>query len=197
MEADWRDWELDEIPEWSPTARRVVLVVLGLLLLVIGLFFVVLPNYDRVTLAEQEEMMLKSAFRMKAQRVAALPDVDEQVDALNHFYVKLTRQLPQHEELAQLLAGINDIGQQHGLSFERLDWGVGEQVGWLYEVPLDIVVTGNYEGIGKFSESMARLPRIVALQDFTLKREGELGEALSFSVAAHTYRYVGKPLEDK
>ncbi|PKF51538.1 type 4a pilus biogenesis protein PilO [Enterovibrio nigricans] len=195
MDADWRDWELDEIPEWSSTARRVVLTVAGLLVLVAGLMFVVLPSYDKITMAEQEEVILKNTFRFKAQRVAALPDVDEQVEALNRFYLKLTQQLPQDEELAQLLAGINDIGQQYGLSFERLDWGYGEQVGWLYKVPLEIVVTGSYEGIGQFSEAMARLPRIVALQDFNLKREGGHREVLNFSVAAHTYRYIDRNVE--
>ncbi|MDD1782119.1 type 4a pilus biogenesis protein PilO [Enterovibrio sp. ZSDZ35] len=195
MEADWRDWELDEIPEWSATARRVVLTITGLIVLVAGLFFVVAPSYDQITQAEQQEMLLKNSFRFKAQKVAALPDVDEQVEALNRFYISLTRQLPQDEELAQLLAGINDIGQQYGLSFERLDWGYREQVGWLYKVPLDIVVTGNYQGIGQFSEAMARLPRIVALQDFNLKREGDQGEILNFSVAAHTYRYVDRYME--
>lgn len=193
MAADWRDWEVDEIPEWPETAQNILLIALATVLLLMAFFFVVLPATQDVELARQEENLLRTQFRIKAEQVAALPDVDEQVEELQRFYSDLTKQLPGEDELALLLAGINDTGLQYNLSFEKLNWKTGKHVGWLYQVPLDIELTGVYTSMGQFSAAIARLPRIVALQGFTLSRESEQREKLRFSVTAHTYRYENQP----
>ncbi|CZF84554.1 Pilus assembly protein, PilO [Grimontia celer] len=189
MGADWRDWEIDEIPEWSATAQNVLLGVLGIIVLAAAVFFVVLPAQQEVELARQDESLLRTQFRIKAEQVAALPNVDEQLEELQKFYSHLTKQLPAEDELALLLAGINDTGLQYNLNFEKLNWNKGKHVGWLYQVPLDIELTGEYADMGQFSAALARLPRIVALQDFTLLREKDKTDQLRFSVGAHTYRY--------
>ncbi|USH02657.1 type 4a pilus biogenesis protein PilO [Grimontia kaedaensis] len=189
MAADWRDWEIDEIPEWSATAQNILLGVLGIVVLAAALFFVVLPAQQDIGLARQDESLLRTQFRIKAEQVAALPDVDEQVAELQKFYSHLTEQLPAADELALLLAGINDTGLQYNLNFEKLNWNKGKHVGWLYQVPLDIELTGEYADMGEFSAALARLPRIVTLQDFTLSREKDKTDRLRFSVGAHTYRY--------
>lgn len=189
MAADWRDWEIDEIPEWPATAQNVLLGVLAIIVLAAAIFFVVLPAQQDVELAKQDESLLRTQFRIKAEQVAALPNVDEQVEELQRFYSHLTKQLPAEDELALLLAGINDTGLQYNLNFEKLNWNKGKHVGWLYQVPLDIELTGEYADMGQFSAALARLPRIVALQDFTLSREKDKTDQLRFSVGAHTYRY--------
>lgn len=197
MAADWRDLEIDEIPEWSVKAQSVLLASLSMLLIVGAVFFLVMPFNADLAQAKQQEALLKSQFRMKAEQVAALPNVDEQLQNLQAFYRRLTEQLPEAGELAQLLAGINDTGLQYHLDFERLNWQTGEQVGWLYQVPLDIELIGSYQNVGFFSAALAKLSRIVALQDFTLERVSDDGELLRFIVTAHTYRYVEADAKEK
>ncbi|MEZ9523329.1 type 4a pilus biogenesis protein PilO [Enterovibrio norvegicus] len=189
--ADWRDWDLDEIPEWSATAQNVLLGLFSVVALVAGAFLVVMPLLDDVTLAKQEESLLRTQFRIKAEKVAALPDVEEQINELQSFYDHLALQLPAEDELALLLAGINDTGLQFNLNFENLSWKDGEKVGWLYQVPLEMELSGRYHEIGHFSAALARMPRIVALQDFQLSRLKDKNGELMFSVSAHTYRYIG------
>ncbi|WP_325891467.1 type 4a pilus biogenesis protein PilO [Grimontia sp. NTOU-MAR1] len=189
MAADWRDWEIDEIPEWPASAQNMLLGVLAIVVLAAAIFFAVLPAQQEVELAKQDETLLRTQFRMKAEQVAALPNVDVQVEELQRFYRHLTKQLPAEDELALLLAGINDTGLQYNLNFEKLNWNKGQHVGWLYQVPLDIELTGEYADMGQFSAALARLPRIVALQDFSLSREKDKSDQLRFLVGAHTYRY--------
>lgn len=194
MAADWRDWEIDEIPEWQAAAQNVLLFVVGSLVLVGMLFLLILPLKQDVDLARQEESLLRTQFRIKAEQVAALPDVDEQVEELKRFYAHLTQQLPAEDELALLLAGINDTGLQYNLNFEKLNWKKGQNIGWLHQVPLDIELTGAYGDMGQFSAALARMPRIVTLQDFTLQRKTDDSDTLRLAVEAHTYRYE-KPQE--
>ncbi|OEE68840.1 pilus assembly protein PilO [Enterovibrio norvegicus FF-33] len=191
MTADWRDWELDEIPEWSPVAQNILLGVLAVTLFAASIFFVVLPAQEEVNAAKQEESLLRTQFRIKAEQVAALPDVEEQVQELQRYYARLTQQLPAQDELALLLAGINDTGLQYNLNFARLNWRSGKRVGWLHQVPLEIELNGSYRDIGQFSAALARLPRIVALQDFTVSRVDKRSD-LRFVVTAHTYRYENR-----
>lgn len=190
MSADWRDFEIDEIPEWSTKAQVFLLAVFSSILLFATIFLVILPLNAQMLMAKQEENELKNQFRLKAQQVAALPDVDDQVEKLQLFYHKLTEQLPEESELALLLAGINDTGLQYNLDFERLNWQGGLQIGWLYQLSLDIELKGQYRDVASFSAALARLPRIVALQGFTLERTNEAEGLLTFIVTAHTYRYV-------
>ncbi|MBE1275957.1 type 4a pilus biogenesis protein PilO [Enterovibrio baiacu] len=189
--ADWRDWELDEIPEWSAMAQHVLLGIFSVMALVAGAFFLVMPLLDDATNAKQEENLLRTQFRIKAEKVAALPNVEEQINELQSFYDHLALQLPAEDELALLLAGINDTGLQFNLNFETLNWKAGKQVGWLYQVPLEMELSGPYHEIGNFSAALARMPRIVALQDFQLSRQKDNKGELMFSVSAHTYRYIG------
>ncbi|WP_028025899.1 type IV pilus inner membrane component PilO [Enterovibrio calviensis] len=188
MAADWRDWDIDEIPEWPAVAQNLLLGVMALALLGAAMFFVVLPVQDDIDMAKQEETLLRTQFRIKAEQVAALPDVEEQMVELQRYYARLTQQLPAEDELALLLAGINDTGLQYGLSFERLNWRGGKRMGWLYQIPLEIELKGDYRNVGQFSAALARLPRIVALQDFSISSEGKQ-DNLRFTVTAHTYRY--------
>lgn len=63
MAADWRDWEIDEIPEWQAAAQNVLLFVIGSLVLVGMLFLLILPLKQDVDLARQEESLLRTQFR--------------------------------------------------------------------------------------------------------------------------------------
>ncbi len=189
MSADWRDFEFDEMPEWSPKAQNVLLSLFVCALIALGVFFLVLPINQDINISKQEESMLRNQFRMKAEQVASLPDVDEQMIALRNFYLKLKTQLPEEDELATLLAGINDTGLQFQLDFKRLDWQKSQKIGWLLKLPLSIELDGTYQNIGEFSSALSRLPRIVALQDFSLSRIDDENR-LKLSVIAHTYRFV-------
>ncbi len=189
MSADWRDFEFDEMPEWSPKAQNVLLSLFVYALIAVGIFFLVLPINQDINIAKQEESMLRNQFRTKAEQVASLPDIDEQMVALRDFYLKLKAQLPEEGELATLLAGINDTGLAFQLDFKQLHWQKGEKIGWLLKLPLSIELDGTYQNIGEFSSALSRLPRIVALQDLSLTRiEDE--NRLKLSVIAHTYRFV-------
>lgn len=189
MAFDLGELDFDDIPEWSSKAQHILLVAILIVTCVLGFFFLVAPVKQNIVMAKQEEQMLRSQFRMKAEQVAALPDVDEQMIALKDFYDTLKMQLPEADELAILLAGINDTGQQYNLSFKQLHWQKGKQIGWLYQVPLRLELEGNYANIGQFAAALSRLPRIVALQDLNLNRVSDENH-LKLSVLAHTYRFV-------
>ncbi|PSV36674.1 fimbrial protein [Photobacterium sp. GB-27] len=190
--ADWQELELDEITEWPLLPQCIVATVLAVALSAFGYWYWVSPKNDQLEQMKQKEQTLKSQLVSRASQVAALPRVKEQVAELNRRYNEMIEQLPEEQELASLLAGINDIGVNNGLVFQSIKWAPRVEHELYYELPINMQLTGNYEQIGKFAEAVASLPRIVNLNNAELSRVKPLGqpdETLSLKVSATTYRF--------
>lgn len=189
MQADWREWEFDEIPYWSKKAQYVVFIILNLAFCLAGFMYFIAPYEDEIDAAKRQEQLLQAQFLLKADKVAFLPKVEAEVIALENAYQALQSQLPEEHELAVLLAGINNTGLQYDLNFKGLNWQQSKQIGWLEQIPLKVELEGSYNNIGLFSSALSRLPRILVLQDLTLESIKNKN-TLSLSVMANTYRFV-------
>jgi type IV pilus assembly protein PilO len=58
------------------------------------------------------------------------------------------------------------------------------------EKPIKIQLTGSYHQMGQFVSTIAQLPRIVTLHDFSIKGTGRGNDQLLMDVTAMTYRYL-------
>lgn len=188
---DWRDLELDEITEWPLLPQVIVALIFALLLSAAGYWYWLTPLTDALTEQKQQELSLKIQLTNRASQVAALPRVKEQVIELNRRYQDVIERLPEEQELASLLASINDIGIKNGLTFQSIKWAERIEHDLYYELPLNIQLSGNYQQIGQFAEAVARLSRIVNLRNMELGRLYRQGndELLSLKVSAITYRF--------
>ncbi|KJG09567.1 fimbrial protein [Photobacterium kishitanii] len=188
---DWRELELDEITEWPLLPQCLIAVVMTLLLSVFGYWYWLTPLTAVLDQQKQQEITLREQLVSRAAQVAALPRVKEQVIELNRRYQEVIQQLPEEQELASLLASINDIGIENGLIFQSIKWASRIEHDLYYELPLNMQLTGSYQQIGQFAEAIARLPRIVNLRNVELARVDSQGleELLSLTVSATTYRF--------
>ncbi|MFH4620739.1 type IV pilus inner membrane component PilO [Vibrio furnissii] len=187
--ANVHDLELDEISEWPLLAQLVALVLLVLVLQGAGYWFYLQPKQDTLAAHKQQEQTLKSTIRIKASKVATLPKLKIQLDELAQRYDFLLRQLPVQKELASMLASVNELGLDNSLTFTRIDWGEKQNQQFLYRLPLNIELTGNYHDIGDFSEAIARLPRIINFDDVDWQRVSQESSTLHFRVRAYTYQF--------
>lgn len=183
------DLELDEISEWPLVAQLVALVLLVLVLQGAGYWFYLQPKQDTLAAHKLQEQTLKSTIRIKASKVATLPKLKIQLDELAQRYDFLLRQLPVQKELASMLASVNELGLDNSLTFTRIDWGEKQNQQFLYRLPLNIELTGNYHDIGDFSEAIARLPRIINFDDVDWQRVSQESSTLHFRVRAYTYQF--------
>lgn len=192
---NWQDLEMDEIAEWPLVPQLVVLLMLLLLIQGFGYWFYLKPEQARLDNLIQEEQTLKVALRIKANKVAALPQLQSQLDELTTRYELLLQQLPAQKELATMLASVNELGIDNKLTFTRIDWGEKQSEHFLYRLPLNIELTGDFHDIGRFSQAIATLPRIITFKDVTWQRVSQESETLHFRVKANTYQF--KPEEKK
>ncbi|WP_105902875.1 type IV pilus inner membrane component PilO [Vibrio gangliei] len=192
---DFRDLDFEDMPEWPLLPQLVVIGALVIVLQVVGAWFYLSPQNDELEQIRQQEVTLKSSIRIKAAKVAALPQLQAQLDELNTRYQYLLKQLPVQKELASMLSAVNEQGLKNDLTFTRVDWGEKQVQEFLYRLPLNIELTGAYNDIGDFSEAIAKLPRIISLHNVEWQRVSQESSTLHFRVRAYTYQF--KPEESK
>lgn len=187
--ASFQELELDEIAEWPLLPQLLVILLLVVLIQGVGYWVYLMPKQDQIVALKQEEETAKATLRIKANKVAILPQIQAQLDELKERYDFLLRQLPVQKELASMLASVNQLGLDNSLTFTRIDWGERESQEFLYRLPLNIELTGNYHNIGDFSEAIAKLPRIINFDDVDWQRVSQESSTLHFRVKAYTYQF--------
>lgn len=195
--ASFQELELDEIAEWPLLPQLLVILLLMLLIQGAGYWFYLMPKQDEIVALKQEEETVKATLRIKANKVAALPQIQAQLEELEERYDFLLRQLPVQKELASMLASVNQLGLDNSLTFTRIDWGERQTQEFLYRLPLNIELTGNYHDIGDFSEAIAKLPRIINFDDVDWQRVSQESSTLHFRVKAYTYQFKQEVEDEK
>ncbi|MEG3693235.1 type 4a pilus biogenesis protein PilO [Vibrio coralliirubri] len=184
-----QDLDVDEITEWPLLPQLLVILVLIVLIQGVGTWLYVLPLDEELQQMKQQEQTLKTTLRIKANKVAALPKLQSQLDELTSRYDYLLEQLPVQKELASMLASVNELGLDNSLTFTRIDWGQKQNKEFLYRLPLNIELTGDYHEIGDFSAAIAKLPRIISFDDVNWQRISQESSTLHFRVRAYTYQF--------
>ncbi|AEH32140.1 fimbrial protein [Vibrio anguillarum] len=193
----FQDLDMDEMAEWPLLPQLLVILVLMLIIQGVGAWFYLMPQNEQLQNLKQQEEVLKSTLRIKASKAATLPQLQAQLDELTERYDFLLRQLPVQKELASMLASVNELGLDNALTFTRIDWGEKQNKEFLYRLPLNIELTGNYHDIGDFSEAIAKLPRIINFDDVDWQRVSQESSTLHFRVRAYTYQFKQEVDDEK
>ena len=167
-------------------------VLLAIVLVAAGLYFIIQPDYDEYNVEKQKEQDLRSEFETKQKKVAALDAYKAQLAEMERSFGDMLKQLPGKTEVANLL---NDISQTRVASSleEELFQPLSEQPREFYaEIPNKIIVTGTYHQMGAFVSGVAALPRIVTIDEVDIHPVGGAApkDMLRMTALAKTYRYL-------
>jgi type IV pilus assembly protein PilO len=167
-------------------------VLLAIVLVAGGLYFLIQPDYDEYNVEKQKEQDLRTEFETKQKKVAALDAYKSQLAEMERSFGDMLKQLPGKTEVANLL---NDISQTRVASSleEELFQPQAEQPKEFYaEIPNKIVVTGTYHQMGAFVSGVAALPRIVTIDQVDIHPVGGAAakDVLRMTALAKTYRYL-------
>jgi type IV pilus assembly protein PilO len=164
-------------------AAGVMAAVLGL-----GYYFYWSSQFDEQDMLAAQELKLRDDYKTKMAQAINLDALEAQQQQVNRYVERLEKQLPSKAEMAALLSDINQAGLGRGLQFELFKPGQVVVKDYYAELPIDIKVTGTYHDIGEFAADMARMPRIVTLNNLALTA-GKDG-VLSLDAVAKTFRYL-------
>jgi type IV pilus assembly protein PilO len=164
-------------------AAGVMAAVLGL-----GYFFYWSGQFEEQEALAAKEQTLRTDYRAKMAQAINLEALEAQQQQVNRYVERLEKQLPSKAEMAALLSDINQAGLGRGLQFELFKPGQVAVRDYYAELPIDIKVTGSYHDVGEFAADMAKMPRIVTLNNLSLST-GKDG-TLVLDAVAKTFRYL-------
>lgn len=171
-----------------------VLVCLAVLVVVpiVGYYVYLSDIRSSLDSIRSKEPQLKADFESKASQSASLDAYKAQMETIEQTFSGLLKQLPADTEVPGLLEDVTKAGLTSGLEFSEIKLLREATQPFYVELPIQISLTGNYHSFANFATKVAALPRIVTLNDFSIKPQS-VGDSsrLTIQVLAKTYRYRG------
>jgi type IV pilus assembly protein PilO len=188
--------ELDfrEIGLWSAQLRMLVLLGVCIATIVLSYMFMLKSNFDALGSLKSQQNKLQTDFADSYSQAISLDTYKKQMLDLQKMLQDLLQKLPGRGEIPSLLEDISQQALLAGLEFELIKPEEPVDKGFYYEQPIKMVLIGKYHGFGNFITGLAKLPRIVTLHDFSIKKKdvNKLNSLLIMEIYAKTYWYVSK-----
>ncbi|ABK50115.1 Pilus assembly protein, PilO [Shewanella sp. ANA-3] len=185
--SQFNDIDFENIGGWPNQVKVFFAVLLALCVFAAGYFLVVSDAIDVYNAEQRKEEQLREDFKTKYQLAANLKLYREQLAVMEEQFAELLKMLPSENEMPGLLDDLTFVATDAGLRINSLNWEPEIQRDFYIEFPIKMSVTGDYHQIGNMVSGVAKLPRIVSLHDFTIKRD-ESGN-LAMDILAKTYRF--------
>ncbi|WP_374600688.1 type 4a pilus biogenesis protein PilO [Niveibacterium sp.] len=185
---DFRNLDPNDPGLW-PVAPRIAVLV-GLFAVVLGLawWFDWKAQGEDLEQRQGEEVRLKDEWLSKKRQAVNLDEYKRQLTEIDRQFGALLKQLPSKTEMENLLIDVNQAGLGRGLQFELWKPNSESARDFYAELPIAIRLTGNYHDLGNFVGDVAKLPRIVTLNDVAI--EPAKDGSLKMDALAVTYRYL-------
>ncbi len=182
----------DKIGKLSRLYR--VLIFIGIFAVLIGpfVYFIYLPKIQKIDQLKKEQETLESKLLIARNKANQLKSLMAQFEQAKTEFTVAMKKLPEKKEIPSLLASVSQSGQDAGLEFLLFEPKPEVQKEFYAEIPVAIKVSGGYHNVALFFDKVARLSRIVNMDNINMS-EIKQGDELNTSCTAITYRFVEAP----
>lgn len=180
---DWGD-----ISSWPTSVKIVGALLICIAILLATYWFKVRHQVVALQQIEREELQLKETFKEKKALAINLEAYREQMVEAENMFSLLKEQLPNQNEIPDLLIDVTQLGLSRGLRFERFQPIEEVNQGFYTEKPVNLIVNGNYHQLAQFVSDVASLPRIINVENFKISRRDN-SDDLKMHAVTKTYYY--------
>lgn len=168
-----------------------VIALICILVVALGFWFDTKPQIKTLERAQKKENELRLVFDQKQSKAANLEAYKQQLSEMKRSFGALLRQLPNKTEIETLLTDISQTGIASGLEIEYFKPEGLSPKEFYAEYPIKLRVSGRYHQFARFISGVAALPRIVTVQDISIKHpQSSKGVQLVMELTAVTYQYL-------
>jgi len=166
--------------------------------LAIGAFtyFSFLPKREQIDKLKNKFSALKKQLNTAQKKAAQYDEWQAKMKKAEADFNMARKELPEKKEIPSLLTSISESGQDVGLEFLLFEPKNEKRQDFYAEIPVAMNVLSDYHNLASFFDNVARLPRIVNIQNIAMSR-GKDGQDLTTSCTAVTYRFVDEPPQKK
>ncbi|MEE4252071.1 MAG: type 4a pilus biogenesis protein PilO [Alcanivoracaceae bacterium] len=183
--------DFENVGGWPLPVKLGAAVLVFVAVLAAGYFLSIVEQNNQLERFRNEETTLMQQYEKKAFTAQNLEQYKKQMVDMEEMFGSLLSQLPKDTEVPGLLEDITHTGLGSGLEIDRIELGSVVEREFYAELPIKMTVRGDFHGFGSFVSGVAALPRIVTLDDLTIKPVSESANRfLEMSISAKTYRYA-------
>ncbi|PKO86364.1 MAG: pilus assembly protein PilO [Betaproteobacteria bacterium HGW-Betaproteobacteria-12] len=186
---DFRSLNPNDPGAWPAAPKIAALASIFIVILVAGWWFLWADQLQDLETREREEASLKQQFLEKKKQAVNLDLYREQLAEIDRSFGALLKQLPNKSEIDALLIEVNQAGLGRGLQFELFRPGQEQVKDFYAELPVAVKINGAYHDFGAFAADIAKLPRIVTLNNIAIAPLKD-GVQLSLDATTKTFRYL-------
>lgn len=167
--ASWKNLNRRTPWLWPAVPRYATMVGLIAVVCAAGYFTLVSPEQDTLAQSEDRMLSLKDEYKVKYQMAANLAAYKKLRAETEVVLDESLRQLPSKSEMESLLNDIHQAALGRGLEFDLFKPNATENMFEFYaELPIAVKIEGTYHDLAEFSSAVARLSRIVTINDVEL-----------------------------
>jgi type IV pilus assembly protein PilO len=187
--SNWIFQTTDRIGKLSKLYR--ILLCLGIFVLLIGpfLYFSFLPKLSQIDSLAKQSSTLEKNLNIAQKKASQFESYQEKLESAKLEFKIVTKKLPETNEIPSLLASISQSGRDAGLEIVLFQPLPERNQDFYAEIPVSITVKGNYQNVVLFFDKVARLSRIVNIDNIKMTA-AKGGDSLTTSCTAITYRFI-------
>lgn len=188
------NWDINAAGTW-PLPVKVFIILIFCSCVVGGwIYYDTMDQLAELEVAEKQEITLKRSFEDKQKKAVNIQAYRDQLEQIKASLGDMLRQLPTKAEIANLLIDISQTGLASGLEFNLFQPSGSINREFYSELPIRIIVKGEYKEFGLFVSGLASLPRIVTVHNVSIN---PLGDKMLMNATVKTYSESTAPPKKK
>jgi type IV pilus assembly protein PilO len=183
--------KIEQLVLWQRIA-----IVGGLMALLLGAatWFLFLDQWEQIEQLQAKVESLEKQLATAKINAAELGKFQAKMQEAEAQFKLAMRALPEKQEIPSLLTSISKSGQEVGMEFLLFEPKAEVPRDFYAEIPVAMNIRGDYHNLAVFFDKVARLSRIVNINDISIT-PGKEARELSTACTAVTYKFVEPPPE--
>jgi type IV pilus assembly protein PilO len=178
--------KIEKLVLWQRVAIVVGVIVV---LFASATWFLYLPKYEEICELDKRLQTLEKKLATAKINAAELEKFQAKMQEAEAQFKIAMQALPEKQEIPSLLTSVSKSGQEVGLEFLLFE-PKGETKREFYaEIPVAMSIRGDYHNLASFFDKVARLSRIVNINNINIQR-GKEARDLNTSCTAVTYKFI-------
>ena len=158
------------------------------------IYFSYWPKYEQINRLNTELEKLEKKLKIAKNNAKDLEKFQAKIKDAEAQFQMAMKKLPEKEEIPSLLSSISNSGQQVGLEFLLFEPKPEKKKEFYAEIPVAMSIKGDYHNLALFFDQVARLSRIVNIQDIQIDNsKDKKSKDLSTKCIAVTYKFIDTP----
>ena len=192
---------LEKVENLSKAQRILISAVFSIVILAVFIYFFYWPKFEKIASLKTQLTTIEAKLATAKRNAAGLKKFQAKMKEAEAQFNMAMKKLPEKEEIPSLLTAISDSGQAVGLEFLLFEPKAEKKKEFYAEIPVAMSLRGDYHNLAIFFDQVARLNRIVNVENIQMSRgkgkkastSANANRVLTATCTAVTYKFIDEP----